>query len=308
MTKTVVRNLISVLELLFSFCVLAFGLFLIFYYLPFSPLAHLVSKLTHSASSASLPPEAQAILETQWGLHEPFLNRLFTFFKDLFRGDFGQSVWTGQSIGSLIWQRGGPSLFLAALSLLGVSLSSLSWAGSEVLSKDFLFGKVLFWKATILLCIPPFATGVFFQHIFPEVRSVILALGLYVLTPLPYLVFLLNAKLKEELTKSHVRSALAQGSPWHRIIARNLFKPMLGVLLSFLPAWWSIYWATSLVVEPLFRISGVGLLTFEAYRNQDGPLLLGISLLLGFGRLFLGWLRDQLFNNLFNRQLSNPAP
>ncbi len=100
---------------------------------------------------------------------------------------------------------------------------------------------------------------------------------------------LMKNSLIENMSADYVRTALAKGLSWRRAVfvhaLRNSLIPMatsIGTLLG-------IFLAGSFLIERVFSIPGVGLLSFEAIQARDFPVVMGFlvisSVLLMVGNL-----------------------
>ncbi len=100
---------------------------------------------------------------------------------------------------------------------------------------------------------------------------------------------LMKNSLMENMSADYVRTALAKGMSWRRAVfvhaLRNSLIPMatsIGTLLG-------IFLTGSFLIERVFSIPGVGLLSFEAIQARDFPVVMGFlvisSVLLMVGNL-----------------------
>jgi microcin C transport system permease protein len=100
---------------------------------------------------------------------------------------------------------------------------------------------------------------------------------------------LMKNSLIENMSADYVKTALAKGLSWRRTVfvhsLRNSLIPMatsVGTLLG-------IFLTGSFLIERVFNIQGVGLLSFEAIQARDFPVVLGFlvisSVLLMVGNL-----------------------
>ncbi|NDD04617.1 MAG: ABC transporter permease subunit [Proteobacteria bacterium] len=103
---------------------------------------------------------------------------------------------------------------------------------------------------------------------------------------------LIQQRLAQEEREPYAKAVIAKGLSRRQFYLRHLSRPCLEVTVSILPLWWGLFFGASLVVEPIFRIQGLGFLAVEAFRNQDLPILIGITLVIGGGRIILSNLRE----------------
>jgi microcin C transport system permease protein len=80
----------------------------------------------------------------------------------------------------------------------------------------------------------------------------------------------------EEIRKQYVVTARAKGAGEQRILYRHVFRnAMLLLIAGFPSAFIGILFTSSLLVEIIFSLDGMGLLGFEAAIRRDYPVMFG---------------------------------
>ena len=93
----------------------------------------------------------------------------------------------------------------------------------------------------------------------------------------------------EEIGKLYVMTARAKGLTEKRVIYGHVFRNAILVIVAGFPAAFiSILFAGSLLIEVIFSLDGLGLLSFESVLNRDYPVV--------FGTLFIFTLMGLLLN------------
>lgn len=93
----------------------------------------------------------------------------------------------------------------------------------------------------------------------------------------------------EEMGKQYVLTARAKGADEKRILLHHVLRnAMLVVVAGFPAAFTAILFSSSLLIEVIFSLDGLGLLGFEAALNRDYPVV--------FGTLFVFSLVGLIFN------------
>ncbi len=78
----------------------------------------------------------------------------------------------------------------------------------------------------------------------------------------------------EELRKQYVLTARAKGCSERQVLYRHIFRnAMLLVIAGFPAAFVSAFFAGSLLIETIFSLDGLGLLSFESVLNRDYPVV-----------------------------------
>lgn len=126
--------------------------------------------------------------------------------------------------------------------LVGDDFDTLSWAGKV---KDYLWHMAL-----------------------PITASV--AGNLAVMTVLTKNVFL------EEIRRQYVYTARAKGLPEKQILWKHIFRnAMIPLITGFPAAFIGAFFTGSLLIETLFSLDGLGLLSYEAVMKRDYPVVMG---------------------------------
>lgn len=92
-----------------------------------------------------------------------------------------------------------------------------------------------------------------------------------------------RAQALEIANQEFIKVARAKGASGWRVLTRHILRvasvPLMTIFVSQLLV---IFFAGSLIIEVVFQIPGLGLLTFKAFTNQDTPIVLGATLITVF--------------------------
>ena len=115
----------------------------------------------------------------------------------------------------------------------------------------------------------PLKIADYFWHIALPVTAMVIG-GFATLTMLTKNCFL------EEINKQYVLTARAKGLTEHRVLYGHVFRnAMLLVVAGFPAALVGILFTSSLLIEVIFSLDGLGLLGFNAAINRDYPIMFG---------------------------------
>jgi microcin C transport system permease protein len=85
---------------------------------------------------------------------------------------------------------------------------------------------------------------------------------------------LIKNSFLDEIKKQYVITARAKGLPERRILYGHVFRnAMLLVVASFPAAFVGAFFTSSLLIETIFSLDGLGLLGFESTLNRDYPVM-----------------------------------
>jgi microcin C transport system permease protein len=250
-----------------------------------------------------LDPEFIKSLEKQFGFDKPAYERFFIMLWNYVRFDFGKSYFRDVSVIQLIKEK------LPVSISLGVWMTLLSYLISIPLgirkavrdgsqfdmwtSSVIIVGYAIPGFLFAILLIILFAGGSFFQLFplrgltsdgwaqFPWWQKIldyfwhltlpIISMGLAAFATMTLLT---KNSFLEELRKQYVLTARAKGCSERQVLYGHIFRnAMLLVIAGFPAAFVSAFFAGSLLIETIFSLDGLGLLSFESVLNRDYPVV-----------------------------------
>ncbi|MEB3367120.1 ABC transporter permease [Saccharopolyspora sp. S2-29] len=274
---------------------------------------------------APMTSQQIADLRERLGLDQPLWKQFLDFLGNLLRGDLGTSYTYSRPVGELIVQRIGPTLLLVGTATVLAIVLGL-WMGSRAAWKHGgAFDKTTSSVALALWSVPTFWLGLIVLMAFgvgvgpipglfpvggisdpdtppellPQVLDVAHHMVLPVLTMLAVIyaeyLMVMRSSLLEEMGEDYLTTARAKG------LREDLVRSRHAVPNALLPAVTLIFLRLGLVVagaitvETVFSWPGLGLLTFEALRVPDLPLLQGIFIVLAGSVVVMNVLADLLY-------------
>jgi microcin C transport system permease protein len=250
-----------------------------------------------------LDPEFIKSLEKQFGFDKPAYERFFIMMKNYLTFNFGKSYFRDISVLELIKEKLPVSvslgLWMTLLSyLISVPLgirkavrdgeSFDAWS-SGVLVIAYAVPGFLF--AVLLLIL--FAGSSFFQW-FPsrgltsddwDQLSLIGKIGDYFwhltlpiiamsLTAFTTMTFLTKNSFLDEIRKQYVMTARAKGLTENQVLYGHVFRnAMLLIIAGFPGAFISAFFAGAFLIEMIFSLDGLGLLSLESIEKRDYPVV-----------------------------------
>jgi microcin C transport system permease protein len=250
-----------------------------------------------------LDPEFIKSLEKQFGFDKPAYERFFLMMWNYLHFNFGNSYFRDVSVLALIEEK------LPVSISLGIWMTLLSYLISIPLgirkavrdgsqfdtwtSGVIIIGYAIPGFLFAILLIILFAGGSFFQ-IFPlrglvsdgwaqfpwwqkildyfwHLTLPIVSMGLAAFATMTLLT---KNSFLEELRKQYVLTARAKGCSERQVLYGHIFRnAMLLVIAGFPAAFVSAFFAGSLLIETIFSLDGLGLLSFESVLNRDYPVV-----------------------------------
>ncbi|MCY0386375.1 ABC transporter permease subunit [Robbsia sp. Bb-Pol-6] len=251
--------------------------------------------------------EAKQVAELRalYGFDRPPLERYWTMLKRFARFDLGQSYYYHQSVVSLIVSKLPVSMSLGLWTFFLSYLISVPLGIVKAVRDGSRFDTVTSVIVLVGYAIPGFALGVLllvlfgggsFWQIFPlrgltsddwaslsvggkvldYLWHIALPVTASVLGAFAVLTILTKNAFLEELGKQYVITARAKGLPQRRVLFKHVFRNALLPLVTGFPgAFIGAFFTGSLLIETLFSLDGLGLLSYEAVIRRDYPVVLG---------------------------------
>jgi microcin C transport system permease protein len=80
----------------------------------------------------------------------------------------------------------------------------------------------------------------------------------------------------EEIHKQYVLTARAKGASERSVMWRHVFRnALIPIMTGFPAAFVGAFFSSSLLIETLFSLDGLGLLSYESVIRRDYPVVLG---------------------------------
>lgn len=250
-----------------------------------------------------LDPQFIKQLETQFGFDKPAHERFLKMLWDYARFDFGKSYFRDISVLELIKEKLPVSISLGLwMTLLSYAISiplGIKKAVRDGSSFDIWTSAVVIIGYAIpgflfaILLIVLFAGGSFWQ-IFPlrgltsenwaELSLAGKALDYFWHIALPITAMSLGAfatstlltknSFLDEIRKQYVLTARMKGLSERQVLYGHVFRnAMLIVIAGFPGAFIGAFFAGALLIETIFSLDGLGLLSFESIVNRDYPVV-----------------------------------
>lgn len=252
-----------------------------------------------------LPPEIIEKIEKMYGFDKPAYVRFFDMVANYATFNFGDSFFHNQSVIDLILEKMPVTISLGLWSTLLIYLISIPAGiykavrhGShfDIVSSfivivanavpGFLFGIILIvlfaggsyldWFPLRGLTYPGFEDMSWIEKIKDYFWHLALPLTAYTLGGFAVLTMLTKNSFLDEINKQYVITAKAKGLPDSQVLYGHVFRnAMLIVVASFPAAFLGIFMTSSLLLEFIFSLDGLGLLAFEATLSRNYPVIFG---------------------------------
>ena len=250
-----------------------------------------------------LDPEFIKQLEKQFGFDKPAHERFLLMMKNFLMFDFGKSYFRDISVMQLIREKLPVSISLGIWMTLITYLISIPLGIRKAVNDGARFDT---WTSTVLvvgyavpgflfavLLLVVFAGGSFFQWFpsrgltsegfqnFSLVGKVmdyfwhlVLPLIAMSLGAFTTMTFLTRNSFLDEIRKQYVMTARSKGLAEHQVLYGHIFRnAMLLIIAGFPSAFTHAFFSGALLIETIFSLDGLGLLSFESVINRDYPVV-----------------------------------
>jgi microcin C transport system permease protein len=324
MRDYIVRRILLMLPTLFGITILTF---VIINLAPGGPVEQRIQQMRfggaggEGAAKANVEVNSEIVeaLKKQYGLDKPLLTRYGIWLKRIATLDFGDSFTFEEPVMDVIVRKFPVSLQFGLASFILVYLICIPLGIMMALKENTWFDRAAGVILGIMYSIPSFmlaillvvffAGGTFVDwfpiggissdgyedlsllgKIWDRIYHFLLPGLCYMIGSFTTLSLLMRNSLLEELKKDYIRTARAKGLPdgpiYFKHGLRNAFIPIATGLGSFL----SIFFAGSILIEQIFQLDGIGLLTWTSLRARDYNVIMALtflqSLLMLLGNLF----------------------
>jgi peptide/nickel transport system permease protein len=241
-------------------------------------------------------PEAVARLNHQYGLDRPFIVQYWDWFTDLLHGSLGVSWVDGISVSTLIGQRIGISLSVAAVALvIGVVIGALFGTLAAVFRTSWIDRTVTAFTS-LMSSMPPFTVGIILVAVFAVQLRVLPSAGYldisrgfgpwlsHIILPAIALSFDMVAGVARQLRaglvsaygQNYVIGATVHGLSPRRIFFVHILRNGGGPALALVGLTFPSLLGGAVVTETVFGLAGYGVFASTSALHGDVPAVQGV--------------------------------
>ena len=276
--------------------------------------------MASARSGGHLGAEEIAKLNELYGFDKPALQRFGDMLWRFMRFDLGDSFFHHQSVSQLIAEKLPVSMSLGLWTFFLTYLLCIPLGIIKALRDGSRFDAATSLLILVGYAIPPFVLGLVllvlfgggsFWALFPlgglvsdnwhelplwhkigdYLWHMVLPITAMVAGNLAVLTMLTKNVFLEEIRRQYVYTARAKGLPEKQILLKHVFRNALIPLITGFPAAFiGAFFTGSLLIETLFSLDGLGLLSYESVIKRDYPVVMGslyVFTLMGLGAKLL---------------------
>jgi len=272
-----------------------------------------------------LPEDFIKDLEKQFGFDKPAPERFLLMLVNYLKFDFGESYFRSIKVLDLILEKMPVSITLGLWSTLIAYLVSIPLGVKKAVRDGSRFDTITSGFIIVAYAIPGFlfailllvmfAGGSYFQwfplrgltsegfedfsllgKIVDYLWHITLPVIAATIASFATLTLLTKNSFLDEIKKQYVITARSKGLSENRVFFGHVFRnAMLIIIAGFPGAFIAIFFGSSLIIEIVFSLDGLGRLGFEAALNRDYPVLFGTLYIFGIMGLLVGLISDLMY-------------
>lgn len=256
-----------------------------------------------------LQPSQQAAVMAQYGLDKPLGEQYLQYMGNLLRGDLGISfTYNGRKVSDLIRNRISPSALVGAQAILtglgiGLSLGIIAaWRHNSALD------SMTMVLAVLGVSIPNFVAAALLQY-FVGLKLGILPIAFWeswacsimpsialCFSPLSSAARFIRTEMLDVLSQDYIITARSKGMSGMRLMMKHTLRnSIIPVVTIFGPMVVNLM-TGSLAVESIFSIPGIGSLFTDSVRNNDYPVIMGLTIFFSLFYITVIFLVDVAYN------------
>ncbi len=278
---------------------------------PGSPVEQALSKIRFSGGAGAagggvgVSNEVLESIKKQYGFDKPMHMRYLLWLKNIVTLDFGESFSYRRPVIDVIIEKLPVSLSFGISALILIYLISIPLGIAKAVGNGEQFDL---WSSVVLMVlysIPPLTLGIllrlgfgstqglnilplgelhsdnyydldFWGKVWDRTRHFIMPLMCYVAGGFTVLVLLMKNSLLEELRLDYIRTARAKGLAERTVIYKHALRNALIPILTNLGFFLTSFFAGSIVIERIFNLDGMGLLSLSSISSRDYNVIMGM--------------------------------
>ncbi|ATF14685.1 ABC transporter permease [Brevibacillus sp. HB1.2] len=277
MRRYVVKRLLSLVGTLFGVSVL---IFLMVHLIPGDPATQILGQFA--------TPEAISQMRASLGLDQPLWQQYMRFAGNLFAGDLGTSLFTGEKVWDQIMNRFPITMQLAILSVIIAAIFGILLGTIAAVKQNTIIDRLVvltsllgisapgFWIALFLIWIFAYKLALFPISGYEGIHSLLLPAITLGMAEAGMIARMTRSSMLEVIKQDYMRTAEAKGAALFRIIVSHGLPNAIIPVVTMLGLQFGSLMAGAVVVETVFSLQGIGSLAIEAISKRDMPTIQGM--------------------------------
>ena len=257
-------------------------------------------------------------LREELGLNQPMLVRYVQWIQGMLKGDFGESYSYGIPVKDLVFDKIPIMIALVCMAFMWILLISIPVGMFCAKYQDTWIDHGISIFNQIIMAIPSFFIGMIFTLVFGLILHWFIP-GAYVAlkdSPIGFFQYLIAPSIAMALPKSamgikmfrsailtqmnmdYVRTAYSRGNTKHQVLYRHVFRNALLPTITFWAMSLVDLVASSVIIEQVFSIPGIGSMLITSISNRDYPVVQFLIVLIATIVIIINFLVDVLYGKI----------
>lgn len=247
-------------------------------------------------------------LKKQYGFDKPVTTRYMIWLKNIFRLDFGESFTYGEPVIDVITSKFPVSLQFGIVSLILTYLVCIPLGVKKALSAGQSFDRLSGVLLYIAYSVPPLVLGIFlivvfagesylswfpigglysdnyeslsiFGKILDRANHFVLPTICYLIGGFTELTLLTRNSMLDIIKSDYIRTARAKGLSEKMVVYKHALRNALIPVATGLGGYLAVFLTGSLIIEKIFNLDGIGLLSYSSILSRDYNVVMGLLFL-----------------------------
>ena len=256
--------------------------------------------ITAQLSGAGLPADIIAERRAVYQLDAPIWQQYVSFWVQLMRGDLGMSLYGGQTVNEIIYQRLPTTLTLAGWAsliaiCLGIALGLAGALNQRVIASIarwityISFGVPIYWTATLVV----FIFAVYIGGIRDNIWLPAVVLGFHSAGGIARIT---QQNVSTIQNTAYIRTAHGKGLPASSVYTRHMLKAALLPIITVIALQMGVLFSGTVITETIFQRAGIGRLLLDAVLARNYPVVQGVVIITAIVYVVLNTCADILYS------------
>lgn len=240
-------------------------------------------------------PEALAAAEAKYNLDKPLVEQYVIYLKGVAQGNLGESmINTGRSVSYYIKTGFPVTARLGLIAFVLALVGGIALGTGAALSRHKWVNNLCMFVATIGVSVPSFLIAMIMLVVFGVQLHILPFIGLnsplnYIMPalslafyPIAMIARLTRSSMLEVMNQDYIILARSKGTPYKKVVIKHALKNAMLPVVTYAGPMFAFMLTGSFVIESVFSIPGIGSAFVSCITTRDYPIIMGLTIFLGF--------------------------
>ena len=240
-------------------------------------------------------PEALAAAEAKYNLDKPLVEQYVIYLKGVAQGNLGESmINTGRRVSYYIKTGFPVTARLGLIAFVLALVGGIALGTGAALSRHKWVNNLCMFVATIGVSVPSFLIAMIMLIVFGVQLHILPFIGLnsplnYIMPalslafyPIAMIARLTRSSMLEVMNQDYIILARSKGTPYKKVVIKHALKNAMLPVVTYAGPMFAFMLTGSFVIESVFSIPGIGSAFVSCITTRDYPIIMGLTIFLGF--------------------------